>query len=88
MRFVPTLLLSRALCLPTTAHSKGGHGGANSCLARSDYATNSNGAHIVSSRSHRHSHGNPVDGNFPDREIEHGELTGPAMPGWVRGIST
>ena len=27
MRFVPALLIPLVLCLPTTAHLKGGHGG-------------------------------------------------------------
>jgi len=29
MRFIPALLLSLALCLPTTAYPKGGHGGSS-----------------------------------------------------------
>lgn len=36
MRFVPALLLSLALCLPITAHAKGGHGGSSHA-----HATNS-----------------------------------------------
>ena len=51
MRFAPVLLLSRALCLPTTAHPKGGHGG--SSHASRSHATHSQSVSSVARGSRR-----------------------------------
>ena len=45
MRFVPALLLSLVLCLPTTANSKGGHGGSSHASRSHSYSSAARDSH-------------------------------------------